>query len=69
MDTKKENQTHRKRKKIIRFSAQGFTCSQIAEKLLTSYDCIKSQKKRLFRKLNVRSITEAIIFTKNNHLL
>ncbi len=66
---KKKIKLTEREKKIIRFSAQGFTCSQIAEKLLTSYDCIKSQKKRLFRKLNVCTITEAIIFTKNNHLL
>ena len=56
-------------KKIIRFSSQGFSVSEIANKLSVSYDAVKSQKRRLFHKLEVSSMSEAINYAINNRLL
>ncbi|MCQ2973312.1 MAG: helix-turn-helix transcriptional regulator [Bacteroidales bacterium] len=56
-------------KLIIRYSAQGLTNSQISNKILKSENSIKSYKKRLYKKLQVHSITEAIVFSQNQALL
>ncbi|MGN6212008.1 response regulator transcription factor [Parafilimonas sp.] len=47
-------------KNILMLSAQGLTMEQIASRLFLSADTIKFHKKNIFRKLNVKNITEAI---------
>jgi len=54
---------------ILRLSSQGYTMNDIADKLCKSIDTIKTYKKRLFAKLEVKSITEALSYATNYKLL
>ncbi len=56
-------------KSVITFSIQGYTMSEIADKMCLSHDTIKKYRKQLFEKLGVRNITEAIVAATNNKLL
>lgn len=56
-------------KHILRLSSQGFTVNDIAERMFKSVDTIKTYKKRLFAKLDVRSIAEALSCATNYKLL
>ncbi len=56
-------------KSVITLSIQGFTMSEIADKMCLSPDTIKKYRKQLFEKLSVRNITEAIVAATNNKLL
>lgn len=48
---------------------QGFTIKSIAEHLLVIVDCIKTRRRKLFEKLGVGSIQEAITYAMNMGLL
>ena len=54
---------------ILHLSTQGYTMKEIAEKLCKSLDTIKTYKRRLFSKLEVKNITEALSFATNYNLL
>ncbi len=56
-------------KSVITLSIQGYTMSEIADKMCLSLDTIKKYRKHLFEKLGVRNISEAIIAATNNKLL
>ncbi len=56
-------------KSVITLSIQGYTMSEIADKMCLSPDTIKKYRKQLFEKLGARNITEAIIAATNNKLL
>lgn len=56
-------------KQVLWYSAQGLTVELISRTLCKSVDSIKTYKKRLFKKLNVTNISEALIFAMNNKLL
>lgn len=56
-------------KDILSLSAQGYTMSEIAEKLCVGLNTIKFHKKNLFDKLQVKNITEALLFAINYKLL
>ena len=55
--------------KVLWLSAQGNTVEQIGQETHKSPDTVKTHKKRLFKKLGVSSISEALIFAINNRLL
>ena len=55
-------------REILTLSAQGYTVNEIAEKLCLSPDTIKVNKKKLFEKLEVDNIVEALFFTTNYRL-
>ena len=55
--------------KVLWLSAQGNTVEQIGEVVHKSPDSVKTYKKRLFKKLGVSSISEALIYAINNRLL
>lgn len=55
-------------KYIVLRAAQGLTTEQIASDLCKSINTIKTHKSRLFEKLHVRSITEAITVAQNYNL-
>lgn len=55
-------------KAILSMSAKGLTTEQIAEELCRSVNTIKTHKKRLFKKLHVQSIAEALTFVSNYNL-
>ncbi|MDE7382051.1 MAG: helix-turn-helix transcriptional regulator [Muribaculaceae bacterium] len=56
-------------KLVIALSIQGFTMSEIGDKMCLSPETIKKYRKQIFEKLGVRNISEAIIAATNNKLL
>jgi DNA-binding CsgD family transcriptional regulator len=56
-------------KEIIQLSTRGYTINQIAEALFVSPDTIKFHRKKLFEKLSVANISEAIAYATNNKLI
>ena len=56
-------------KSILRLSAQGYTMEQIVETIGISINTVKFHKRRLFRKLQVESITEALTYAINSKLI
>ena len=56
-------------KSVLTLSIQGYTMSEIADKICLSPDTIKKYRKRIFDKLDVRNISEAIVAATNNKLL
>ncbi|OSY86825.1 LuxR family transcriptional regulator [Tenacibaculum holothuriorum] len=59
--------TERERE-IIHLSMRGFKVEEIANEISLSPNTIKFHRKRLFEKLEVSSISDAISFVKNNNL-
>lgn len=47
-------------KQIIHYSTQGYTVNDIAEKIYISPDTVKFHRKKLFEKLEVGNMSEAI---------
>lgn len=56
-------------KSVLTLSIQGYTMSEIADKICLSPDTIKKYRKRIFEKLEVRNISEAIVAATNSKLL
>ena len=56
-------------KEILLLSSQGYTMKEIAVKFGKSIETIKMYKRVLFSKLNVKSITEAVIAAINRNLI
>ena len=54
---------------VLILSIQGYTMSEIADKICLSPDTIKKYRQRIFEKLDVRNISEAIVAAANNKLL
>ena len=58
-----------KEKLIIRYTVQGYSTQEIADKSFSSYETVKKQKKNLFKKLGTTNILECIQYIEDNHLL
>ncbi len=56
-------------KEVLMLSAQGMTVQQIADKMCRSVDTVKTYKRVLFERLNVKSITEALVTATNSGLI
>lgn len=56
-------------KEILQLSARGFTIQQIADSLFISAGTVKFHRKRLFEKMEVTNISEAILSATNNKLI
>lgn len=56
-------------KEVLFMSARGMTIDEIAKNVCRSTNTIKSRRKAIFDKLNVRSMNEAITFATNYKLL
>jgi DNA-binding CsgD family transcriptional regulator len=56
-------------KDILLLSAQGYTMDEIAGRLFLAIDTVKFQKKKIFEKLEVKNIVEALSFAANHKLL
>lgn len=54
---------------ILLLSAQGFKMDEIADQICKSIDTVKFYKRRLFDKMDVKNITEALSFAANNKLI
>lgn len=56
-------------KNILYMASEGFTISEIADKIYKSIDTIKFYRHNILEKLNVTNITEALIYATNKRLL
>lgn len=56
-------------KEILQYSARGFKINEIAESIFVSPDTVKFHRKKLFEKLEVANISEAIVYATNNKLI
>jgi len=56
-------------KEILRYSTRGYTINEIAETIFVSPDTVKFHRRKLFNKLEVVNISEAIAYATNNKLI
>ncbi|WP_185711567.1 response regulator transcription factor [Tannerella forsythia] len=56
-------------RQTLLLSAQGYTIEQIADRVSRTPDSVKSYRRKLFEKLEVDNITEAISFAMNEKLI
>lgn len=56
-------------KEILTLSARGYSIDKISKSIYISVDTVKYHRKKLFEKLEVSNISEAIFFAINNKLL
>jgi DNA-binding NarL/FixJ family response regulator len=56
-------------KEVLQFSIRGFTIGEIAEAIFVSPDTVKFHRRKLFEKLEVTNISEAISYATNNKLI
>lgn len=56
-------------KEILRLSIQGYTMEEIGKKIHLSLSTIKFHKKNIFKKLDVKNISESILFALNSNIL
>ena len=54
---------------ILQLSTRGFTINEIAESIYVSPDTVKFHRRKLFDKLDVTNISEAIMYATNNKLI
>lgn len=56
-------------KEVLQYSIRGFTIENMAESMFVSSDTIKFHRRKLFIKLDVANITEAIAYATSNKLI
>jgi DNA-binding CsgD family transcriptional regulator len=56
-------------KEVLQYSIRGFTIANMAESMFVSVDTIKFHKRKLFTKLGVGNIAEAIAYATSNKLI
>lgn len=56
-------------KEVLSFSIRGFTINEIADAIFVSPDTVKFHRRKLFDKLGVNNISEAVAFATNNKLI
>lgn len=56
-------------KEILQYSIRGYTINEIAETIFISPDTVKFHRRKLFSKLEVTNISEAIAHATNNGIL
>lgn len=56
-------------KEILHYSVRGYTINEVAEAIFVSPDTVKFHRKKLFDKLDVANISEAIAYATNNKLV
>lgn len=54
---------------ILRLHAQGLTINQIAERIFIAPDTVKYYRRRIFERLDVTNIVEALSYAVNNKLI
>lgn len=56
-------------KEILQYSTRGYTIDQVAKTIFVSPDTVKFHRKKLFIKLGVSNMSEAIAYATNNKLI
>lgn len=54
---------------VLRLHAQGLTINQIAERLFVAPDTVKYYRRRIFERLNVRNMVEALSYSVGNKII
>ncbi len=54
---------------ILQYSTRGYTINEVANAIFVSPDTVKFHRKKLFEKLEVTNISEAIAYATNNKLI
>ncbi|ROI10084.1 LuxR family transcriptional regulator [Chryseobacterium sp. H3056] len=54
---------------ILRLHAQGLTINEISNRMFIAVDTVKFHRRKLFERLQVRNIAEALAYVKNKKLL
>lgn len=54
---------------VLTLSTQGYTMAEIADNICKSVDTVKACRRSIFQKLDVRNITEAVVYAQNNQLI
>lgn len=68
-ETSKKIQLSDREKEVLQFSVRGFTINEIANEIFLSTDTVKFHRRKIFEKLGVSNISEAIAYTTNNKLI
>lgn len=68
-EEKEKIQLTQREREILQLSVQGYTVNEISEKAFISSDTVKFHRRKLYEKLEVANIAEAIAFATNNKLL
>jgi DNA-binding CsgD family transcriptional regulator len=68
-ETEKKAVLSKRELEILQLCARGFTINEIADAIFVSPDTVKFHRRKLFEKLEVNSITEAIAYATNNKLI
>lgn len=56
-------------RQVLVLSAQGYTMEEISERICRSIDSVKTYKRKIFKKLGVRNIMEALTYSQTHKLL
>ncbi|MDF1695522.1 MAG: helix-turn-helix transcriptional regulator [Saprospiraceae bacterium] len=56
-------------KEVLQYSTRGYTINEVAEAIFVSPDTVKFHRRKLFEKLEVVNISEAISYATNNKLI
>ena len=64
-----ETQLTSREKEILLYSTRGYTIKEIADAIFVSTDTVKFHRRKVFNKLEVANIAEAIAFATNNKLI
>ncbi|MGB3342811.1 MAG: helix-turn-helix transcriptional regulator [Aequorivita sp.] len=56
-------------KEVLQLSTRGYTINEIAETIFVSPDTVKFHRRKLFEKLEITNISEAIVYATNNNLI
>lgn len=67
--TLKKIELSEREKEILQYSIRGYAINEISEKIYISPDTVKFHRKKLFDKLGVANINEAISYVTTNKLL
>lgn len=67
--TLEKTKLNNREKEILQYSIRGYAIKEIAEKIFVSPDTVKFHRKKLFERLDVTNISEAITYATNNKLL
>jgi DNA-binding CsgD family transcriptional regulator len=68
-ETTQQTTLSKREKEILQLSTRGFTINEIADTIFLSPDTVKFHRRKLFEKLEVTNISEAIIYATNNKLI
>lgn len=68
-ETNNKIELSERERQILYLSSQGLTINDISDRIFVSVDTVKFHRKKLFEKLEVANITEAISYATNNRLI